>query len=487
MAAESARNTGFEVQEYQVLVYFGNEHYWIEDQETPIQYGEILSEILNFDTKPFSDAVAYWQKCEDESDWENLNAARDAVYGEFEKLPFYNRCSRKPVREELETIKIDRGNGSSQWLIKRDTGDLKRWRQFANALSDLQYIQNRYAWFLDALLSNQEFEKKKGQKKMSLADLLKSASLEGKVENAWLGGRRSAAIPRESIRYMFYETSQGPELVECLTFDRLLHFAYIELMRGIQKGNIPKRCANCGRWFLQTPGATYAYCNLIAPGETHHAVCEGAPHAVERIVLWLNAGYILSLNGMLPRIKPTLMEGLKGRGLITPDRETCQFLHGQLLSLLHEKQLADSDSAYLSRLIVAELMVYLTRHLSRASGHADPHALKQDPDILRVYDYIGMHYSERLNIAQLSERFYMDKNTLTRRFKRLVGQTPGDYLRARRLDAARRMIAHGAGMQEACDSCGFSDYSAFYRAFRRAYGISPSAASGNAAGNGERA
>ena len=107
MAAESARNTGFEVQEYQVRVYFGNEHYWIEDQDTPIQYGEILSEILNFDAKPFDDAVAYWQKCEDESDWENLNAARDAVYGEFEKLPFYNRCSRKPVHEEVETIKID--------------------------------------------------------------------------------------------------------------------------------------------------------------------------------------------------------------------------------------------------------------------------------------------------------------------------------------------------------------------------------------------
>ena len=250
-------------------------------------------------------------------------------------------------------------------------------------------------------------------------------------------------------------------------------------------------CVMSGSALYRVGGQTYTLTPdsllLIAPGETHHAVCEGAPHAVERIVLWLNAGYILSLNGMLPRIKPTLMEGLKGRGLITPDRETCQFLHGQLLSLLHEKQLADSDSAYLSRLIVAELMVYLTRHLSRASGHADPHALKQDPDILRVYDYIGMHYSERLNIAQLSERFYMDKNTLTRRFKRLVGQTPGDYLRARRLDAARRMIAHGAGMQEACDSCGFSDYSAFYRAFRRAYGISPSAASGNAAGNGERA
>ena len=141
MAAENTRSAGFEIQEYRVRVYFGNEHYWIEGQETPVQYGEILSEILNFDAKPFADAVAYWKKCEDERDWDNLNAARDAVYDEFEKLPFFNRCTRKPVHEELDTIEIQRENRPSQWLNVRDTGDLKRSMQFANALSDLQYIQ----------------------------------------------------------------------------------------------------------------------------------------------------------------------------------------------------------------------------------------------------------------------------------------------------------------------------------------------------------
>ncbi len=36
-------------------------------------------------------------------------------------------------------------------------------------------------------------------------------------------------------------------------------------MKGLQKGFVPKRCANCGRWFLQTPGATFAYCAGPAP------------------------------------------------------------------------------------------------------------------------------------------------------------------------------------------------------------------------------
>ena len=49
--------------------------------------------------------------------------------------------------------------------------------------------------------------------------------------------------------------------------DRLLDFVYVEFMRGLQKGFLPKQCANCGRWFLQKPGATYHYCDQPAPGQ----------------------------------------------------------------------------------------------------------------------------------------------------------------------------------------------------------------------------
>ena len=50
-------------------------------------------------------------------------------------------------------------------------------------------------------------------------------------------------------------------------FRLLLDFVYVEFMKGLQKGFVPKRCANCGRWFLQMPGMTYAYCGEPAPGQ----------------------------------------------------------------------------------------------------------------------------------------------------------------------------------------------------------------------------
>ena len=57
------------------------------------------------------------------------------------------------------------------------------------------------------------------------------------------------------------------EIVEKMYFNGLLDFVYVELMKGLQKEFVPKRCANCRRWFLQTPGATYSYCNEPAPGQ----------------------------------------------------------------------------------------------------------------------------------------------------------------------------------------------------------------------------
>ncbi len=50
-------------------------------------------------------------------------------------------------------------------------------------------------------------------------------------------------------------------------FDRIADFVYVEFIKGMQKGYILKRCKNCKKWFLQMPGASFSYCDRIAPGE----------------------------------------------------------------------------------------------------------------------------------------------------------------------------------------------------------------------------
>ena len=213
---------------------------------------------------------------------------------------------------------------------------------------------------------------------------------------------------------------------------------------------------------------------LIAPGQVHHSDVSEPGMVVERFVLWLNTSFVESLTGLLPRFRKLSPQDMKGRNLIVPDNETYELMIGLLFSLLHEKQLNDVDSASLNRLVVAQLLIHITRVLSNASGGQPARTAQRTKEVMSVYEYISSHLKEPLRVSQLADRFFLDKNTLTRQFKYVTGMTPAECIRRKRLDAAYTMISHGASVTESCKECGFSDYSAFYRAFRQRYGISPS-------------
>ena len=140
---------------------------------------------------------------------------------------------------------------------------------YLTAGEDILRIQERYAWFLEDLFGGAVSEKKKGQRKKSLAELIYSRGLDALVSGVSLGKDPEVDAPQVNVQYAVLEKDDGGhELVEKMYFDHLADFIYVEFMKGLQKGFVPKRCGNCGRWFLQEPGLTYNYCNQVAPGET---------------------------------------------------------------------------------------------------------------------------------------------------------------------------------------------------------------------------
>ena len=135
-------------------------------------------------------------------------------------------------------------------------------------LDDIRFIQERYAWFLDSVFKGVGFEKKKGQRKEALAKQVYLHNLGAFVSGVSLGADSKVDAPQVKTQYRMRGEVQGKcEIVEKMYFNGLLDFVYVELMKGLQKGFVPKRCANCRRLFLQTPGATYSYCNEPAPGQ----------------------------------------------------------------------------------------------------------------------------------------------------------------------------------------------------------------------------
>lgn len=58
-----------------------------------------------------------------------------------------------------------------------------------------------------------------------------------------------------------------PILCEEYAFDTLGAFLYLDFFAGLRSGYVPKRCQNCGQYFLLTGGKYSGYCERPLPDD----------------------------------------------------------------------------------------------------------------------------------------------------------------------------------------------------------------------------
>lgn len=92
-----------------------------------------------------------------------------------------------------------------------------------------------------------------------------------------------------------------------------------------------------------------------------------------------------------------------------------------------------------------------------------------------IAEYLIMHYNKDISLTALCSRFSYSKNYVISLFKEKYGITPFAYLLSVRLENAKNLLLTSSQSAEsvAFDS-GFSDYSHFYKAFKKATALSPS-------------
>ena len=103
------------------------------------------------------------------------------------------------------------------------------------------------------------------------------------VEGIFGDGPFEQSFPTENqFVPMVHPTEKGMVLLaEQAQFSYLTHFLYTDFYRGLIMGNAPRRCHNCGTYFLLTTGYNTCYCNNLAPGETSRTCRKVGAHKKE--------------------------------------------------------------------------------------------------------------------------------------------------------------------------------------------------------------
>ena len=209
---------------------------------------------------------------------------------------------------------------------------------------------------------------------------------------------------------------------------------------------------------------------LINPMGLHRPIVDPESPTYERIVLWINKAYLESLteDGQLSRcFDPSLPN------LIRPTAAERTNLTAWLSNLVRETYSRDFCSEYSAFGIFLQLMVNLNRIALHTQPQQEETAVSDLVD--QVLHYIGRHINETLTLDTIAERFFVSKYHLSHTFTREVGVSLHRYITMRRLLMARQLLATGMSAGQVSSTCGFSDYTSFYRAFKAEYGISPGA------------
>lgn len=119
------------------------------------------------------------------------------------------------------------------------------------------------------------------------------------------------------------------------------------------------------------------------------------------------------------------------------------------------------------------LLTLLARALSWNGGA--PLVQAEKPELLeRVFAYIEAHLGEPITLADTAKHFWVSESKISHTFRQRLGAGFYRCVIQRRLIAAKSWIIQGLPLSEVSERVGFSDYSAFFRAFKREYGIAPS-------------
>lgn len=212
---------------------------------------------------------------------------------------------------------------------------------------------------------------------------------------------------------------------------------------------------------------------LIPPGMSHKpCFLDELTEPYERFALWIDQEFFDGHCRRFPELGFALEECRKAdNGLLRSSEATYSGLYAGFNTLWLEQK----GQRYGWQAAVALGAVNLMVHISRTFYNQNAAVAQIETRSLfdEAFHYIDNHLTEKLTLEYVAGQLHVSQSTISHLFQKQLGVSFYHCVIQRRLIRAKNMILQGTPLRQAAEESGFSDYSSFYRLFKKEYGFSP--------------
>jgi transcriptional regulator GlxA family with amidase domain len=97
-----------------------------------------------------------------------------------------------------------------------------------------------------------------------------------------------------------------------------------------------------------------------------------------------------------------------------------------------------------------------------------------DDEVVQVQEWLEANYSKAITLEEMTHVCNLTKKTLTRRFRKVTGDSPMSYLQKLRVENAKRLLeSEKVAFNEVTWRVGYNDISSFHKVFKSETGLTP--------------
>ena len=192
----------------------------------------------------------------------------------------------------------------------------------------------------------------------------------------------------------------------------------------------------------------------------------------ERIIIYVDSAYVERFAPEAGLMDCFAAAEKRRYCLMRPDAGGVERLK-EALERLEKTQGDELFGAQLLRGTMLVQLLVLINRIALSDNSREKNTSESGGKIAPALSYINENLTRELSIDDMAAMCYMSRYYFMRLFKTQTGCTVHNYIRQKRLVLAARLIREGMSASAAAAECGFSDYSAFHRAFTKTFRVSP--------------